>query len=221
MLALLMLAAAAAQPVGALPIPINPDKWIDWKDLAVNDIDFRGRRLTRIELTLDGDGLPMTCQLLDSSGFPNLDTKACTLMLQRARYKPARDEDGTAVASRIRLLFHWLGPLGDPPEPPIALRADTIVRTDALDHGDARLITLRVVMDEHGAVASCLPERPDRVGGFGLSACRAMAAAPPKPATDKTMRPLRTMVEYKVGFVTRAPGPRPLPRTGPLVRRSE
>ena len=60
------------------------------------------------------DGRVSECRVTRSSGSPDLDSTTCRLILQRFRYRPARDSTGRPVPEVITGEHHW--ELGEEPE---------------------------------------------------------------------------------------------------------
>jgi TonB family protein len=58
-------------------------------------------------LMIGADGRASDCHVLNSSGWPALDSQTCQLMLQRAHYKPALDKTGQPMAAPYRFEFVW------------------------------------------------------------------------------------------------------------------
>jgi TonB family protein len=65
---------------------------------------------TRFLAMVDATGKPTHCEIVDSSGFDVLDAATCRLIMERARFSPARTPTGkqlraitvTAFAGRFR-----------------------------------------------------------------------------------------------------------------------
>ncbi len=55
-------------------------------------------------------GVPENCVIVVSSGYPRLDKATCDLVLRRARFKPARSPDGTAIRSSFSNKINWTIP---------------------------------------------------------------------------------------------------------------
>ncbi len=103
--ALVAMAAMTTTPECAKPRANGP-----WVTAADYPADARRRRQTgdvEFELALSAEGCPVGCTVVTSSGVPSLDARTCELMLARARFKPKRDESGTAVPATWRHVFHW------------------------------------------------------------------------------------------------------------------
>lgn len=60
-------------------------------------------------LIVGADGKASNCHVLDSSGWPGLDSQTCQLLVQRPQYKPATDKTGRAVAAPYYFEFVWTG----------------------------------------------------------------------------------------------------------------
>lgn len=55
--------------------------------------------VTRYSLDVSDAGLPVRCEIERSSGFADLDEHACAIPMRRARFEPATDRHGNAVAN--------------------------------------------------------------------------------------------------------------------------
>ena len=74
---------------------------------------------TALILSVGPDGRVESCEVRASSGSPDLDEAACRVMRERARFTPARDSQGAAVADDYWTNVAWRLP----PPPPIAMPA--------------------------------------------------------------------------------------------------
>lgn len=97
---------ALAQQVKA----IEPQRW-------VTDLDYPGeaRRLrqegaVRFLLPVNAEGRPVKCVVIQSSGTSLLDTRACELVMKRARFVAARDEAGNRAPSFFASAIRWVLP---------------------------------------------------------------------------------------------------------------
>ena len=59
------------------------------------------------ELKIGKDGLPKSCRIVESSGFERLDSRACAILMQRARFEPARLSNGEATEDTYRSRLTW------------------------------------------------------------------------------------------------------------------
>lgn len=61
-------------------------------------------------LSVDASGRVTACAITSSSGSAALDAATCRIMRSRARYTPARDANGKAIASQDRAAVSWVLP---------------------------------------------------------------------------------------------------------------
>ncbi len=105
--------ALAALSVTA-PVPMNADTWITGSDYPPAALCAAEEGITRFRLDVGDAGLPLTCEIERSSGFADLDERTCALLMHRARFEPARDRHGVAVAGgysgRMAWKIHNVGP---------------------------------------------------------------------------------------------------------------
>lgn len=66
-----------------------------------------GTGITRISATIRTDGRVSGCHVMRSSGSEALDRITCRVIEDRARFLPARDEDGRALKSQFIGIMHW------------------------------------------------------------------------------------------------------------------
>lgn len=67
---------------------------------------------TRFRLAVGPDGRVSDCAVTGSSGSAALDMATCRLMKSRARFSPARDSSGNAVADVVTNAISWRLPSG-------------------------------------------------------------------------------------------------------------
>jgi TonB family protein len=63
--------------------------------------------MTILRLAISDGGRVTDCTIETSSGVPALDRRACTIALDKGRYRPATDKDGKPVSSNKRLKIVW------------------------------------------------------------------------------------------------------------------
>ncbi len=114
-----------------------------------------------VEASVDRDGLVSSCRIKSSSGHVALDEQTCALFRARARFEPARDRRGRAVASTYERMVVWR--LEGEMQPPLPRQAWRIVvklsfGTDGKIVGcDAQSTGLPT------ALASCPPQDPEAI----------------------------------------------------------
>lgn len=65
---------------------------------------------TRFRLGVGPDGRVSECTVTVTSGSPALDSATCRLMKQRARFTPARDDNGKATTDSVASAIRWVLP---------------------------------------------------------------------------------------------------------------
>ena len=58
-------------------------------------------------LDVDATGTVTACRIEQSSGYPRLDEASCSMLVRRARFKPAVDDNGKPVPSTYRSVVRW------------------------------------------------------------------------------------------------------------------
>lgn len=71
----------------------------------------RAQGVVTFMLTIDVDGVPVDCRI-DGRADPALDRRTCEIFRSRARFHPARDAEGRAVAGYYPGRMRWLLPVG-------------------------------------------------------------------------------------------------------------
>ena len=82
---------------------------------AVREAHISGT--TEALVSVGANGRPTACRVTRTSGSRELDSTACTLIMQRFKFKPARNAAGQAIDSRIEYEQEWDAPPPPPPEP--------------------------------------------------------------------------------------------------------
>ncbi len=100
--------------------------WAEWKSGRIHDRDYPAAAFQsgiqgslRTRYTIDTKGRVIRCEILETSGSPLLDATTCRLVMQRYRYRPARDANGRATTDILTERHHWEleSPLAPPPKP--------------------------------------------------------------------------------------------------------
>lgn len=108
---LLVIALRAAQAQDVVPLtrakPRTTTPWITNDDYPAADARQHHEGTVGFTLLVDENGRATRCDITASSGYPGLDNGACFLLMRRARFDPARDASGKAVASAFPGRFTW------------------------------------------------------------------------------------------------------------------
>src|SRR3546814_414354 len=94
-------AAKPASPRG------NPGTWVTPDDYPSRALREEREGTTGFKLAIDANGKVVDCQITSSSGSPDLDAEACKNLMRRARFRPAEDTDGNAMASSYSSRVVW------------------------------------------------------------------------------------------------------------------
>ncbi len=82
---------------------------------ALREANISGTTVTQI--AVGPAGRATGCRVTRSSGSRELDSTTCRLVLERFRFKPARNAAGQAVAAQIEYEQEWDAPPPPPPDP--------------------------------------------------------------------------------------------------------
>lgn len=96
--------ATSATPTG------SPGAWVTTNDYPTNALRAEAQGTTAFRLDIGSNGLVTGCTITDSSGSQELDTATCQLVTRRARFVPARDPQGRAVAGTYSNRVRWVIP---------------------------------------------------------------------------------------------------------------
>jgi TonB family protein len=99
-------AADAKAPERARPSQSLPTLFSD-EDYPPEAIRNREQGTVAFRLEVGGDGKPTGCSVVSSSGSSSLDATTCRLLLERARFTPARDAQGKATGDQFSGRILW------------------------------------------------------------------------------------------------------------------
>jgi protein TonB len=90
----------------------NLGSYVSDADYPTDAIRREEQGATRFKLAVGPDGRVTSCTVTASSGSAALDLATCRLMKSRARFAPARDSSGNAVADAVSSMIVWRLPNG-------------------------------------------------------------------------------------------------------------
>ncbi len=114
MIALAALVLSAA--LQAAPVPGEPQRTLSVSTLAsyLKAEDYPKESIRRGEqgrvqfaIAVGIDGRVKSCTIIQSSGFDRLDSKTCSIMQERLRFKPALDPQGRPVEDSYAGVLNW------------------------------------------------------------------------------------------------------------------
>lgn len=93
--------ASGASPRG------NPGSWATPNDYPARALREERAGTTRFRVSIGPDGRVTDCQITGSSGHADLDEATCKNVTRRARFKPALDAAGNAIADSYSNAIRW------------------------------------------------------------------------------------------------------------------
>jgi hypothetical protein len=169
-------------------------------------------RVVYTRTTVRPDGAVQGCVAEISSGDKKLDAYTCGIISKRARLRPARWTDGTAVFGVLRLPVSWMITYAPPSDQGMtrATVPDVEVSVDRLPKraGSRAAVNLQVAADESGHPVSCIDYPPlDKSGEkqhfpeLVPIACRqVMATLSLDPAVNVAGKAVRSVQSVSVHF---------------------
>ena len=103
---------AAAEPEPARPLATLPTLFSD-ADYPAAALRNHEQGPVGFRLEVGPDGRPSACSVASSSGSQALDSTTCRLLMERARFRPARDAEGKATSDSFTGRIVWR--LGEAP----------------------------------------------------------------------------------------------------------
>lgn len=95
-------------PKRANPVPRgNPGRWVSNDDYPSRAIREEAQGTVRFTLTVGPNGRVTNCAVTGSSGNATLDSTACRLLTQRARFDPKLDSEGNPTTGTWSNSFRW------------------------------------------------------------------------------------------------------------------
>ena len=85
----------------------DPGEWITNNDYRPSWINRGYEGTASFALEIDARGRVNDCVITRSTGYSALDTATCSLLQRRARFDPAKDNSGNAVAGTYESSVNW------------------------------------------------------------------------------------------------------------------
>ena len=106
--------ASASPGMAVAPQAIAADTWVTTDDYPPAALRARIEGVVTARLSIAASGTVNGCTVTASSGSRDLDDVTCQLMLRRARFEPARDGSGEAIAAESTRRVRWQVPRDAP-----------------------------------------------------------------------------------------------------------
>jgi hypothetical protein len=162
--------------------------------------------------TVKPDGAPQDCVLERSGGDPKLDALTCAIILERARFQPAKWVDGSPAYAVLRTPVSWT--IGGPPsksELRSAFPPDIEISVSRLPRGvpERASVNLMIAVDENGRIVGCGAAPRDKrdhsrtFPQLAPIACQeTIRQFTPIPARDGSGKPIRSVQTASASFTT-------------------
>jgi protein TonB len=92
---------APARPLG------DPGRWATSDDYPARALREERQGTTRFRVTVGAHGRVRNCEIVASSGSPDLDAATCANVARRARFTPATDATGARVSGSYSNAVRW------------------------------------------------------------------------------------------------------------------
>lgn len=186
--ALLLWAAVLAGQAGEAPAATdrstpgapasNPATWMTTGDYPVTAMRERREGMVGFRLTYNASGAPQRCEVIASSGYDDLDTTTCRLVMERAWFRPGTDAAGKPVGGTYTNRIRWDIPEG------WTLPEGMPERPSPVPFSDPGRLTVDFTVDAEGAVIRCDGQIEGLFAGAGhkvpaVEPCREIRAAAP------------------------------------------
>lgn len=100
--------AYASEPEGQAAEPVAPlNSHITSDDYPAEAVAKEEQGTVQFLLTIDVDGQPTDCVVTNSSGSSSLDSASCLIMMERARFRPARNAAGKPTNGTYQSRISW------------------------------------------------------------------------------------------------------------------
>jgi hypothetical protein len=90
----------AAEPI--------PGRWLTTNDYPTTTLLYRKSSIVRLRLLVNRQGMPTDCHVVDAAPPEEFNRLTCSLVLQRARFKPALGPGGVPVDSAYFITVNWV-----------------------------------------------------------------------------------------------------------------
>ncbi|MBB3862424.1 hypothetical protein GGQ88_003724 [Novosphingobium hassiacum] len=91
------------------PEPMNPpSKWLKSSDYPKKDMLAGAQAVVNFRLMIDETGKPTSCKIQMATNTPEMSARTCSLILQRAKFEPALDNEGRSVPSYYIESARWV-----------------------------------------------------------------------------------------------------------------
>lgn len=86
----------------------SPGRWLNPSDYPAAMLNQGKQALVNFRLSVDAQGMPSACEVQSSYNDKKFDEVTCAVLMKRARFSPALDAKGAAVASFYLNTVRWI-----------------------------------------------------------------------------------------------------------------
>jgi periplasmic protein TonB len=91
----------------------SAQSWVSTDDYPSRSLNSGKHGTVRLRLAVGTDGRVSDCQIIGSSGTPELDDTSCSLLRKRGKFNPATDGDGNVTSGNFSYSFTWKIPVDE------------------------------------------------------------------------------------------------------------
>lgn len=103
-----------------------PGSWVTTSDYPTESLRANEQGTASFTLTVDVQGRVKACRITATSGSQRLDETTCRLVIERARFSPATDQQDQPIEANYSNRVRWVLLAVTPPEPGRAVTAYTV-----------------------------------------------------------------------------------------------
>ncbi|WP_168853967.1 TonB family protein [Novosphingobium sp. ERN07] len=92
--------------VSAIP-RTDPHTWLSQSDYPTDFVASATEGAINVSINVDEKGAPSSCSITSSSGDSGLDNLTCSLIMKRAQFTPAKNQNGQATTSKYSQKVTW------------------------------------------------------------------------------------------------------------------
>ena len=192
MIPLLLLAAAAGQH------PSEAQPAFTAGDYPEEALQHGEQGTAFVRLLIDTNGKVDTCSVLESTGYPDLDRHTCWLIQTRAKFVPAKDENGRPVFGLFRVPVTWA--LGHAPQVTVNPGFDITINHEPAGVQLPLKMRISYFVTPTGTITKCHQSETNGPPVLVDVACKVAAATPYGIVRDHAGAPVTAMDDVTIRF---------------------
>jgi TonB family protein len=153
----------------AAPTTTGPAGWYKADDYPIQYIEAGRSFDISLRLTVKPDGSLQGCAIEKSSGEKSFDKYNCALLLNRAKFSPAKDKEGRPILGIYRTRVTWK--TDDRKPQPGAGDLELTVKRLPSGLSSPTYIQVALAVDGTGRASDCTGGKPDQNAALVKTAC--------------------------------------------------